>query len=95
MQRTGDEFFTRSALTENQHRGIGVGYTLDNAIDGLHLRAGANHVIEAKLVLELLAQLDIFLNGMHGLALEQGIADAFDEFIDLERFLDEILGARP
>src|SRR5688572_22505078 len=64
MQRARHQFLAGAALAEHQNGAVGVGHALHQSENLLHIGRGSDDLVELIFILELLAQVDVFRNGL-------------------------------
>ena len=70
MNRLGDDVFSCSGLTCNQHAGVGWSNAFESLHYALHTAAGVDQIFEAKSLVQSLIQFDILesqADRLHGL----------------------------
>ena len=90
MQTARDQFLAGAALALNQNGAIGVRDLIDQVIDELHFRAGADDILEAIAIFKLLAEINIL--AQRRLVIERPLHRHL-QFVDLERLRDVVVGA--
>src|ERR1051325_7274744 len=64
VQRARNEFLARAAFSEDEHGAVGVRDAFDHLENGLDFRRGADELVEVVLRAKLLAEEDIFAQGL-------------------------------
>lgn len=90
VEGAGDEFLAGAAFAEDEDGGFGIGDAFDHAEDVLHALAGADDLGEAVFLAEFATEEGIFLDG---LGVGEGALNGEAEFVELEGFLEVIVGA--
>ncbi len=91
MNGLGDEFFSRSAIPDDQNRRLGCGYFVDRGEDLLHLGARPQHSLKGFSPHLPLQKMMFPLEG-------RNIKGPFQndlELVELHRFVHEIIGPLP
>jgi len=87
MDTTRDEFLSRAALAEDEHRILVLADLFDDFVDALHFFGDANEAAEAWARAKLFAEETVFLLKIHG------TGDTFQagaQLFDAERFRDVV-----
>jgi hypothetical protein len=90
VERFGDEFLAGAAFAEDEHGAFGVGDAFDHFEDGLHAGEAPIRLIELVAFPELFAQVNVLRDRV---AVGERAFDAELEDIELDRFLEVIVGA--
>ncbi len=90
VEGAGDEFLAGAAFAEDEDGGVGIGDAFDHAEDVLHALAGADDLGEAVFLAEFASEEGVFVDG---LGVGEGALNGEFEFLELEGFLEVIVGA--
>src|SRR4030042_5099340 len=90
MNRTGNEFFSRSPLSTEENRGLCIRHLSDGFIDLKHLRGSSNDIFKLVLVQKFLSIKFIFLDKP---SLLQGPPDSKFDLVQFKRFADVVVGS--